>query len=481
MRRINVSPTPSRTSYTYTYADDDDSYEENEVAASLHMIDDELDDAITSWSGGPSPYTSSSQPVDSSHSQTPQDIYSSSSTLFDRDRRVLSTISEHTENVSSRPTSFAQSGGQPGSRPVTLYSNASGDIRRAAQLPELPPFVSHARASTDPDARANEQTPRRDYSATPGRVGQLVATFEQNASPGFLHGHTRTASAPSGPRSPSPYTSTSQSMPTLSFTATNTGYGYGSTTGYGTTAGYGSTAGYTSTYGYSSRPSSPTKSRSSSSVGSSALSPPPRAPTSMSADSRFPPSTYTRTTTTGTGTYSGTGTYTGTATSTDTYTNTFTTLDSGTVTTPTASSLRRPQGSPRSPLTSVRNIVAAWKERTPSLNKSTRSALSTSTSPPQEGSGDGLFSLRRRAERGSTRLRDRALAGRRQSGSDVSVGPAGPRSPRSGTQTSGLTPFDLSELGQFANAGPHQEVSTFIMPGIADHDRTSLPSRDYFY
>ncbi|THH31833.1 hypothetical protein EUX98_g2343 [Antrodiella citrinella] len=449
MRRINVSPTPSRTSYTYTY--DDDSYdEENEVAASLNLIDDELDDAITSWSGGPSPYTSSTTPVDSYLSQTPQDIYSSSSTLLDRDRRVLSTISEHTENVSSRPVSFAQSGAQSGSRPITMYSSNSGEHRRSATLADITTPIAHVRSSTDPDAR--EATSRRDATPAPGRVGQLVASFEQNASPGYLQGHTRTASAPSGPRSPSPYATTSQSMPTLSFTATTTGYGYSSATGYGTTTG--TTTGYGS--GYSSRPSSPTKSRSGSSVGGSSLmSPPPYAGTSMSGDFRIPPSSYTRSTT-------GTGTYTDTVTNSNTFTNTFTTM-SGTVTgTPTASSLRRPQTSPRSPLTSVRNIVAAWKERTPSLNKSTRSALSTSTSPPQAGgSGEGLFSVRRRAERGSIRLRDRAMGGgRRASGSDVSAGPNGPRSPRSGTQSSsGLypPPFDLAELGQFANAEPTQE------------------------
>ncbi|TCD63586.1 hypothetical protein EIP91_005194 [Steccherinum ochraceum] len=464
MRRINVSPTPSRSSYTYTYADEDSYADEHEVAASLNMIDDELDDAITSWSGGPSPYTSSTTPVDSSLTQTPLDFYSSSSTLLDRDRRVLSTISEHTENVSSRPVSFAQSAGQSGSRPVTLYSTASGEHRRSATLADILLPTSHVRASTEPDAR--EATPRREVIAAPGRVGQLVASFEQVSSPGYLQGHTRTVSAPSGPRSPSPYTSTSQAMPTLSFTNPSTGYGYGTTTGY-TTTGYGSTTGYSGTagYTYSSRPSSPTKSRSGSSVGSSMYSPPRGAPTSMSADSRLPPSTYTRSTTTGTGTgtYTTTTGYTGTATDTVTNTlsntNTFTTL-SGTITgTPTASSLRRPQTSPRSPLSSVRNIVAAWKERTPSLNKSSRAALSTSTSPPEAGgSGEGLFSMRRRAERGSQRLRGRAMGNRRGSGSEVSAGPSGPRSPRSGTATQS-TPFDLSELGQLASVEGNQEPS----------------------
>ncbi|KAI0772885.1 hypothetical protein BD413DRAFT_474004 [Trametes elegans] len=480
MRRILVSPSPSsRDSDTYTYSDENSMEDAAEVEAALSMVDDEIaqtEDALTEWSRGSSSVVTSSSytgQYSATTSATPATYLSGeyrsiADTLLDRERRVLSTISEHTENP-SRPTSFAQSGSGQGSRPNTLYVNP-GENRRSANLEvsASPGPSLHTRAATDPSGTPTHAQGR--VVNVPGRrAGELIAFFEEKQtsigrdSP-RLYGHTRTLSAPMGPRSPaprspSPYTTTmSQSMSTFGQTASTTGYGYGSTTGYGT-----------STYGYSSRPSSPTKSRSGSTVSSSGpitttssmFSPPPRGPASLSADSRFPPTssgTFTQT-------RSGPSTYTGTGpTTTGSYTNTNTFSSSAftTTATPTASSLRRPQTSPRSPLTSVRNIVAAWKERTPSLGKSVRS----NTASPSPEHGEGLFSLRRRAERGSARLRDRALSGAvDESGRRVDVGGGYDAemstSGDASLSTSGVLPppFDLSELGQFAGAGDMQEVS----------------------
>jgi hypothetical protein len=57
---------------------------------------------------------------------------------------------------------------------------------------------------------------------------------------------------------------------------------------------------------------------------------------------------------------------------TPTYSNTFSSASftDDTDTTPQGTSLRRPQASPRSPLSSVRNVVAAWRSRSPSDDKS---------------------------------------------------------------------------------------------------------------
>ncbi|CDO77431.1 hypothetical protein BN946_scf184857.g38 [Trametes cinnabarina] len=475
MRRILVSPSPSsRDSDTYTYSDDNSMDDVAEVEAALSNLDDEIahtEDALTEWSRGSSSVGTSSSytgQYSATTSATPATYLSGeyrsiADTLLDRERRVLSTISEHTENQ-SRPTSFAQSGSGHGSRPNSQY-NQPGENRRSANLdgrasPVIPSL--HARAATDPSGGPAAHTPGRVVNVPGRRAGELIAFFEEKQttsgrdSPRLL-GHTRTLSAPMGPRSPaprspSPYTTTmSQSMSTFGHTAT-TSYGYGSTTGYGT-----------STYGYTSRPSSPTKSRAGSTVSSSGpittmsslLSPPPRGYAALSTDSRMPP------TTSGTfsQTRSGPSTFTGTGlTASASYTNTNTFSSSGftTTATPTAPSLRRPQTSPRSPLTSVRNIVAAWKERTPSLGKSIRSNT-TSPSPTHD---DGLFSLRRRAERGNARLRDRVLSGMDESGRIVERGYEGESTSgdASMSASSVLPPaFDLSELGQYANAGGTQE------------------------
>lgn len=492
LRRLNTSPSPSYTE-SRTYTDEDSIDDAAEVEAALGMVEDEIEDALTQWS---QPYTSTTTLDSVSHAS--EDVYSTTNTLLDRERRVLSTISEHTENLSSRPNSFTQSG--QGSRPNTHYSAGSAGDRRSANLEPSSAHSVHARAATEP-ALNPPLTPSRPRPATPGsRAGELIAFFEDKvASPvitGPLRGHSRNASVPIGPRSPSPYTMTnSQTFPSLTYTSSS-GYGYGSTTGYGSITGYGSGTGYGS-----SRPSSPTKSRTGSAVSSSLLSPPPRASTTLSSDSRFL-SSHTRSGSvpfSSTGSYTGSDTYTGTRTSTgtdtytrsstDTYTatrtgtgsNTYTTsnpttyttsnpttytstltrstLDTTTTTTatPTISSLRRPQTSPRSPLTSVRNIVAAWKERTPSLSKSVRSSASSPSPSQSQSQNEGLFSVRRRAERGSVRLRERAL--QRRLSDPLPPDPDADVLSGSGSGSGAQPPpLDIAELRQYANIKSTQEV-----------------------
>ncbi|KAF8545921.1 hypothetical protein OG21DRAFT_1528170, partial [Imleria badia] len=138
-----------------------------------------------------------------------------------------------------------------------------------------------------------------------------------------------------------------------------TGHDY-TATGYGTSTGYGS------------RPSSLASSTISS---TSSISEPlssssllvPRATTSRN-DTQLSPSDFA-----------------------STFSNTFAearSVTSSPAFSPTVSPLRQPQTSPRSPLASVRNIVAAWKERTPALGKAKSSTISP-VSPVIKPDGDG--------------------------------------------------------------------------------------------
>ena len=274
-------------------------------------------------------------------------------------------ISEHTEDVASRPTSYALSG----SRPTT--QNLGEPSRRSTGPGGITPLGAHTRVATEPAG------PRP--FAPGGGVRNIVAQIEargsvsETATSTTSHGHSRTASAPAGPRSPSPYTSTytstSQTMPTLSsfspFVNTATSY---TTTGYGTVTGYGSST------GYSSRPSSPAKSRSGSNISG------PRAPSTTA--SRITPSSHTRGTSifTANSPRSPTATFTGltgssafSATESETATGTRT----NTTETPRGSPARPPQSPPREPLAQVKNIVAAWKKMQPERAK----AAPTSVSP----------------------------------------------------------------------------------------------------
>ncbi len=424
MRRITISPSPTDRhsgSDLRSWSEGDSSRDEDEVEAALSALDNELDqteDALTEWSrqssATPSSYLSGS--VSSPSFTSTSSIYIPFTNTL-RDARILSTITERTENPSSRPTSYNLS--VPGSGPV------SDAIKHSA-------VSLHSRGVTEPGPSAT--TPSR-------RTGDLIAFFEDKTSssdnssrPYSPYGHRRTGSVPAGPRSPSPYTQSSQSIPT--FTTT---YGYGNS---------------------NSRPSSPSKSWSSQSrsytsgtPSRSFLSPPPHSNTTT--DSRLE-SPYT-------------------SSETPTYSNTFTPTSysfTDTSATTQGTSLRRPQTSPRSPLSSVRNIVAAWKSLSPSIDES--SQVSATDTTQQEG----FFSIRRRAERGYQRERT-SMGGEfgpstsRRSG--LSRDQEVPSTPRTSTSLtpSGIVPppFDLTELGTFAKGS--QEVSP-----IFDHLTSSNPRDD---
>ena len=420
-----MSPSPS-----YTEENFDDEYSDDnsleEVQATLNNLDEEFDDteqALTEWSGS---YTSG-RPTYSTGTRTFTGSYSGTYTgspsfvslpttfsprspfpqIVDQQAR-LSRITERTED--SRPTSIAAS-----TTNLSRPANPTPDsLRRSAILGGG--SASHLRASVEsaPDPTL----------PLPGRLNELRAVFESRSPAG-----PRAPSAP-GFRSPSPMVGASAQTSTV-------GYGYGSGS-------------------YASRPSSPSKSGTGSSgsyTGPSLLSPPLTRPTTSgfrstpSATARtgtetFVSPSYTATPYTGspsytatpyaTTPYTATPSYTATvtpsafsATNTNTWSNIntqtrtgYTTMnptsttdsDTGTFTrnsvTP-PSGLRRPQTSPRSPLASVRNIVALWKERTPAAARSGEKSAPesvSSMSPPVDS--DGLRGVRRRVEGARARLRE---------------------------------------------------------------------------
>ena len=138
------------------------------------------------------------------------------------------------------------------------------------------------------------------------------------------------------------------------------------------------------------------------------------------------------------------------------FTGTYT--DTDTLTCTPTSGLRRPQTSPRSPPTSVRNLVNLWKERTPAAGqtgeKSAPGSIS-SASPSQAASpeNDGLYGIRRQVEGARARLREAraisnpapALSSRPISGDNGDS--ASIRSGRSGVFPPG---FDMNELTNYA-------------------------------
>lgn len=334
MRRLVLSPTASSydsrrnssasdTGESYTNEGDNSFDDREEVEATL--IAEHVDDEETppeEWSSG---YSSSG--ISSSYgtgSQTTQPLN------FDRERRVLSIISERTEQQSissgasgshaggglfstllSRPSTFLSNAaassaevlrrslyGQPNS-PLSYTEGLSSPRSSASSLPPVPAIRSDSRPAT-PDRLFRPAPP------TGRRVGDLVATFESNLDSPSLQ-------RPFGPRSPSPYST--------------------------------------------SRPSSPLKSASQSSY-----------------------------------THSRTATGVGLGLSSGTTTQTLSSLLSPPPMTGTA-----PTELTRSPFSSVRNIVSAWKERTPTRGGASTTASSTvSGSHIPFGMGENIFSLRRR-------------------------------------------------------------------------------------
>jgi hypothetical protein len=408
MRRITVSPSPpdrhSGSDLSY-WSEDNSIQDAAEVEEALSALDNELDqteDALTEWSRGssitPSSYLSGSA---SSPSFTTESSYIPFTNTL-RDGRILSTITERTENPSTRPTSHNLS--VPGSRPV------SDAIRRSAAS-------HHSRGVSEPGPSVG--TPSR-------RTGDLIAFFEDKSSsdssarPYSPHSHRRVGSVPSGPRSPSPYTQPSQSIPTFASTT----YGYGSSNG--------------------SRPSSPSKSSISQ---------------SQSYTSGTPPHSFLSPPRSSTTEFDSGLTSSATPTTLNTFTPSYTATSTSVTTQGT--SLRRPPTLPRSSLSSMRNIVAAWKSRSPSIDESSQFSHNKSSSDltPEEG----FFSIRRREGRERALMGGESAPGPSRYQEDVDI----PSSPRTSTSlaSSGIVPppFDLTELGTFAKGS--QEVGpTSLIP-----------------
>ena len=453
MRRTIVSPTTSpRTSAfdTYNYSDEDSISDAAEVEAALAMIDNELantEDAVTEWSSrgshvsGPTSYsgrtgytnrtgytgttgysgetgysqetgftgqTGYTGPSYSTHSPSSSEVgsYSSGTGSQTRSYTTGSYLSSDVFSPRSGPaepyrlSTITERTEHP-SRPTSFQPSAGNrNSGLSADNNRRSIHSSHLRAATDPTERITSPV------NVPKRAGELIAFFEEKTSekPSL---HVRSTSVPSGPRSPSPFAPP---------------------------------------YSYNPRSTSPTKPRTTASTT--------RFATGDYMD--YTPSTYTQTQTGVTGAYTAArtqGSYTST-TSSDSYsggsgsfsglTDTYNTSSTATPT----SALRRPAVT-RSPLVTVRNTINAWKENKPAKRDE---------KPVDNGSG--LFSIRRRAERGSIRLRDHALRGPRDARSNP-VERELPATPKSGTEaTSGLLPppFDVSELGNYANIGGNQEV-----------------------
>jgi len=392
MRRVSISPGGSRHSYD-SYFEENSLEETAEVEAALIDIDREFEsteDMLTQWSRGSSSAGPTYTGTTPSYS-TSLDTYS----IYNRDGNRLSTISERTENIPLCPASH-------GARIVTEAHRLS-----VHRINTASPSPAHTRSQTDFVA---DRAPGR-------RTGDLIAFFEDRAlTPSeSSFGHTRTSSMP-GYRSHSPFRPVGQS--TLHM---------GTTTGYGTSTGY------------SSRPSSPAKSKAGSTISSTSS-----VSDSLSMSSLLAPPTRGNTTLTCTGTQLSSSNFA------STFSNTFTasrTASNITSITPT-STLRRPQTSPRSSLTSVCNIVAAWKDRTPSLTKSpqspTESTTSSSSKAGQSGGLGRVLSLRRRAERSGP------CAQNGQSGSGDANGNHHPTTPKSIASSIIPLPFDMTELGAYA-------------------------------
>ena len=379
MRRVNVSPTRSGNSYD-SYSEENSREERAEVEATLNDLDNELDsteDILTEWSRGSGlSYTGTSP------------SYSTGLDIYNREGNRLSTISERTENIPSRPISYLRDSVRPS------HSTPEGPRLPAHRISTASPGHLHSRSVA-------ELTSERPVGR---RTGDLIAFFEDRASPSDTSfGHSRTSSMP-GNRVHSPFFPHSQSTPYLS-----------STTGYG------------------SRPSSPEKSKAGSTI-SSAYS----VSDALSSSSLLAPPTRGLTTTTGRS-----GTNLSPSDFTSTFSNTFAEARSpisSSAISPTVSPLRRPQTSPRSPLTSVRNIVAAWKERTPTVARPPQTSTESSVSPIIKP--DGRFGLRRRASR----------TDRTQQPTSESAGPSHnpPTTPKSVSSNIIPPPFEMTDLGAYA-------------------------------
>ncbi|KAL0057623.1 hypothetical protein AAF712_015724 [Marasmius tenuissimus] len=357
----------SRSPRTDTRSFSDDSYEDSnsidEVEATLNNLDDELDDteqAVSTWS------SSSSNPpgqAPSSYSSTGYGSYTGTGSY----------------SYTATPSGF--SGSQSFSSLPTLLGSHSPIL---SQIPRYPPPSNDPRIRLSHITERTERTESRPVSGVSSQ-GTTIPARPRSAfvlrSPG---GHGRSTTDPGVRDLPPP--GRANELIGLFEATSSTGSGSRSS----------------SPTKLSATSSSYTRSQTPTATYSTLLSPPLR-PSTATGASTFTSTGFTPTTLT---TFTPTATQTGTATG------------SGTTEHAPGNTLRRPeQTAPRSPLSSVRNIVALWKERTPTKGHARGGSVSSaSVSPTPEsrqlrrdsetpvagpstrpGEGDGLFDLRRRA------------------------------------------------------------------------------------
>ncbi|KAF5339034.1 hypothetical protein D9758_014100 [Tetrapyrgos nigripes] len=419
MRRIARSPARTDTN-TYTHSYSDDSYEDSdsidEIEATLTNVDDQLDDteqALSTWS------SSSSNPrqptVSTGYGYTGSGTYSSSYTgsasgsytatpgsyTGSASGSYTATPGSYTGSPSfvSLPSVFSPTSPTSGTNTQSSYPPPANDPRaRLSRITERTEGTSSRPVSGTSQATTVPARPRSAFlPTTPGRGGHARSSTDYDKDlppPGRANELIGMFEATSHSRSSSP-TKTSSS------------------------------------YTHSQTPTS----------GFSLLSPPDR-PSTVTGSSYTP--TYTGSTSFGQSTLSPSQFTTTQQTTTQTATGTGDRSPER-----HTSTLRRPgQSSPRSPLASVRNIVALWKERSPTKPGQSKPASVSSGSvsptpetrqrplPPSEDP-EGLFGLRRRA---SGRMSGRSLPEAENAGQRASTGSVG---------------TEASELGRFlgVNAG----------------------------
>ncbi|KAJ3746573.1 hypothetical protein DFH05DRAFT_963315 [Lentinula detonsa] len=407
MERRATSPSSNSFSDTDSY---EDSNSIDEVEATLNNLDDELADteqALSTWSSQTPSTGYGSYMGSGSGTYTGNGTYTPSGTFTGTNTATQTGQGSYTGSPSfvSLPSLFSPTAGS--SSLQSSYPPPSNDprirlshITERTEGTESRPVSGVSYATTVParprSAFLSSGAGRHSRSSTdpsdlppPGRANQLIGLFESGSTS----------------RSPSP--TKSNSTFTRSQTPSNLSY-------------------------------------------STLLSPPDRP--STATGSSYTPSTFTNTQSTFTQSTLSPSVFTTTQTGTGTGTG-ITESSAQTQTTPTSTLRRptRPEGSSRSPLTNVRNVVALWKERTPTREHRTKNPepeVDAPVSPTpesrghkegqgQRGSGGdddgGLFGLRRRA------------SGKRASADSL----GGSVSERISNGSNGGSNIDISELGKF--------------------------------
>ncbi|KAK7691514.1 hypothetical protein QCA50_004913 [Cerrena zonata] len=183
--RLSPSPvrsyTPSTTQETYTLEYDSSTTpqattrnDESNLDVTFAQLNAEIGSAMRSWA-----VPRSAQEVPPRNTLASEDYWQT-----DYPNPRLSTITERTENLASRPTSFAQT------------NLSTRDLDHEVPAPQ-PQASSHFRASTDvPQAT---RSPLFGPRSPAGRhVGQKVAYWEHRLGATSPSAHSRSASEPSG-------------------------------------------------------------------------------------------------------------------------------------------------------------------------------------------------------------------------------------------------------------------------------------------